>query len=155
VLQLLCCETTTALLSLCVQSMSKRAGAASTKDRLETGSGENTNEPTGHPHSQFFLYFIVSSFSSLSERNFSLKSPNKFIVSSFFFQLYLLSLPFSWLRLLALSLFGSIGTIGPCSPCSECCFVLCHGHKKKNPTKKKSHKEKKYGNSTSKYLRLT
>jgi len=50
--------------------------------------GKNTNEPTGHPHSQFFLYFIVSSFSSLSERNFSLKSPDKLIVSSFFFQLY-------------------------------------------------------------------
>jgi len=39
---------------LCAQSMSKRAGDASTKEKSETGShrGRNTSEPIGHPHSQ-------------------------------------------------------------------------------------------------------
>jgi len=37
--------------------------------------------------------------------------------------LYLLSLPFFWLHILALFHFGSVGTIGPCSPSSVCvCF---------------------------------
>jgi len=58
------------------------------------------------------------------------KSKNKFISSFFFHVLYLLSLPFSWLHLLALSKFGSVGTIGPCSPSSS------NGNKKKKSRQK-------------------
>jgi len=79
------------------------------------------------------------------ESNFFLKSKNKLISSFFFVVLYLLSLPFSWLYLLALSHFGSVSTIGPCSP----------SHKKKKSCQKKSRHKKKYCNSIIKYLPLT
>ena len=71
--------------------------------------------------------------------------------------LYLLSLPFSWLHLLALSHFGSVGTIGPCSPSWVCvcfgwwCVALfyvpilgshCHNKKKKFCQKKSPARKK-------------
>jgi hypothetical protein len=65
---------------------------------------------------------------------FFLKSKNKSISSSFLFLLYLLSLPFSWLQLLALSPIGSVGTIG---------FLRVESKGKKNRKRQYSRQEKK------------
>ena len=62
----------------------------------------------------------------------------------FLFLLYLLSLPLSWLHLVALSYIGSDGTIGPCSPDSVSVHI------KKIPPKK-SRQKKNMANSTSQY----
>jgi len=90
VLQLLCCETTTALLippsasKVCPKELVLHLPRTNRRRVV----GRNTNEPTGHPHSSSFFWLLYLLFLLLVSAIFFLKSKNNLIVSSFFFLLY-------------------------------------------------------------------